>query len=44
MFPNYLNNKHEHIKFTVEKENNNSLAFFDILITKYENNSVHQCL
>ena len=30
----YLNSKHNNIKFTVELENNNSLPFLDILLTR----------
>jgi hypothetical protein len=33
-FLHYLNEQHPNIEFTLEKENNNSLAFLDILITK----------
>ena len=33
-FLNYLNSKHPNIKFTSEIENNNSLAFLDVLIDK----------
>ena len=36
-FANYLHLKHEHIKFTYEKESNNSLPFLDILIARLEN-------
>ena len=36
-FTNYLHSKHEHIKFTYEKESNNSLPFLDVLISKLEN-------
>ena len=35
-FTNYLNSKHN-IKFTYEKESNNSLPFLDILISRSEN-------
>ena len=31
-FLNYLNSKHRNIKFTVEREENNSLSFLDIKI------------
>ena len=33
-FLQYLNNKHPNISYTVELENNNSLAFLDVLITR----------
>ena len=36
-FTNYLNSKHTNIKFTYEKEGNNSLHFLDILISRSEN-------
>ena len=36
-FTNYLNLKHKNIKFTSEKESNNSLPFLDILISRSEN-------
>ena len=36
-FTNYLNSKHKNIKFTYEKESNNSLPFLDILISRSEN-------
>ena len=36
-FTNYLNSKHKNIKFTYEKESNNSLHFLDILISRSEN-------
>ena len=36
-FTNYLNLKHKNIKFTYEKESNNSLPFLDILISRSEN-------
>ena len=36
-FANYLNSKHKNIKFTYEKESNNSLPFLDILISRSEN-------
>ena len=35
-FTNYLHSKHEHIKFTYEKESNNSLPFLVVLISKLE--------
>ena len=36
-FTNYLNSKHKNIKFTYEKESNNSMPFLDILILRSEN-------
>lgn len=36
-FHQYFNNKHPNIKFTIEKENNNTLSFLDITISKYNN-------
>ena len=36
-FTNSLNSKHKNIKFTYEKESNNSLPFLDILISRSEN-------
>ena len=36
-FTNYLNSRHKNIKFTYEKESNNSLPFLDILISRSEN-------
>ena len=36
-FANYLNSKHKIIKFTYEKESNNSLPFLDILTSRPEN-------
>ena len=36
-FTNYLNWKHKNIKFTDDKESNNSLPFLDILISRSEN-------
>ena len=36
-FSIYLNLKHKNIKFTYEKESNNSLPFLDILISRSEN-------
>ena len=32
VFFEFLNSQHDSIKFTMEKENNNSLAFLDVLI------------
>ena len=36
-FKNYLNSKHRNIRFTCEKEQNNSMPFLDILITRISN-------
>ena len=36
---NYLNSKHRNIRFTCEKELNNSLSFFNVLITRTSNGS-----
>ena len=36
-FTNYSDSKHKNIKFTYDKENNNSLPFLDILISRSEN-------
>ena len=39
LFLNYINRQHINIKFTVEKENNNSLPFLDTIIKK-QNDSI----
>ena len=36
-FLNFLNNKHLNIKFTIEKQVNHSIAFFDAFITGVDN-------
>ena len=36
-FKNYLNSKHTNIRFTCEKEHNNSMSFLDALITRTSN-------
>ena len=36
-FKNYLNSKHRNIRFTCEKEHNNSMPFLDVLITRSSN-------
>ena len=36
-FKNYLNSKHRNIRFTCEKEYNNSIPFLDVLITRTSN-------
>jgi hypothetical protein len=37
LFLDYLNSKHQSIKFSIEIENNNSLSFLDSKITKIDN-------
>jgi len=37
LFLNYLNKQHQNINFTMECENNNSLPFLDVLITRVDN-------
>ena len=34
LFQNYMNSRHQNIKFTVEKESNDQLPFLDVLVTK----------
>ena len=36
-FKNYLNSKYRNIRFTCEKEHNNSMPFLDVLITRTSN-------
>ena len=36
-FLNFLNNRHPNIKFTIEKENNHSIAFLDVFISGISN-------
>ena len=36
-FKNYLNSKQRNIRFTCEKEHNNSVPFLDVLITRTRN-------
>ena len=36
-FQEYLNNKHENIKFTVEHENEGKLPFLDVMLTRSDN-------
>ena len=46
-FQNYLNRQHKNIKFTSETENENSISFLDIKITRDNNKfmtSVHRKL
>ena len=38
-FLQYINNQHNNIKFTIEKERNNRLPFLDLLISKSNNNT-----
>ena len=39
-FLNFLNNKHPNIKFTIEKQNNHSIAFFDVFISGINNQNL----
>ena len=36
-FQNYLNSKHRNIRFICEKEQNNSMPFLDVLMTRKDN-------
>ena len=36
-FMDYMNSKHENISFTDEIENNNSMAFLDVLVSRNDN-------
>ena len=36
-FLNFLNNRHPNIKFTIEKQNNHSIAFLDVFIPGINN-------
>ena len=36
-FKNYLNSKHRNVRFTCGKQQNNSMPFLDVLITKTSN-------
>ena len=36
-FINFLNNRHPNIKFTIEKQNNHSIAFLDVFISVVNN-------
>ena len=36
-FKNYINSRHRNISFTCEKEQNNSMHFLDVLITRTSN-------
>ena len=37
---NFLNNRHSNIKFTIEKQNNNFIAFLDVFISGINNQSL----
>ena len=39
-FLNFLNNRHLNIKFTIEKQNNHSIAFLDVLISGINNQNL----
>ena len=39
-FLNFLNNKHPNIKFTIEKQVNNSIAFLDVSISGIDNQNL----
>ena len=39
-FLNFLNNRHPNIKFTIEKQNNHSIAFLDVLISGINNQNL----
>ena len=39
-FLNFLNNRHPTIKFTIEKQNNHSIAFHDVLISGINNQNL----
>ena len=38
---NFLNNKHPNIKFTIEKQLNDSIAFFDIFVLDINNQNLN---
>ena len=40
IFKNFLNNKHPNIKFTVDKQNNHSIAFLDVFISGINNQNL----
>ena len=42
-FLNYLNSKHPNIEFTCELENNGSISFLDVLVSR-KNNQLHTSL
>ena len=37
---NFLNNRHPNIKFTIEKQNNHSIAFLDVFISGINNQNL----
>ena len=39
-FLNFLNNRHPKIKFTIEKQNNHSIAFVDVFISGINNQNL----
>ena len=39
-FPDFLNNKHPNIKFTIEKQINHSIAFLDVFISGINNQNL----
>ena len=39
-FLNFLNNRHPNIKFTIEKQNNHSIAFLDVFISSINNQNL----
>ena len=39
-FLNFLNNRHPNIKFTIEKQNNHSIAFLDVFISDINNQNL----
>ena len=39
-FFNFLNNRHPNIKFTIEKQNNHSIAFLDVFISGINNQNL----
>ena len=43
-FQNYLNSKHRNIRFTCEKEHNNSMPFLDVLIIRTSNGFKNLCV
>ena len=39
-FLDFLNNRHPNIKFTIEKQNNHSIAFIDVFISSINNQNL----
>ena len=39
-FSNFLNNRYPNIKFSIEKQNNHSIAFFDIFFSGINNQNL----